>query len=281
MMQQRAHPSQSGQEAQQKPWQKAGPETVHVARQGAGQGILQEIMPDLCVIGSDAAALATASAAAAFGVSVVLVENADIGAQRDDGALSSKALLAAAAHINAMRTGAHFGVRTARFYVEFNAVRAHVQDALDAVAPLQSRERLKGLGVRVVTGAAHFINRKTLAVEGLHIKAWRFVIATRSIPALPAIAGLAETPHCTCENILELAECPRHLIVIGAGPPGLEMAQAFRRLGADVTVLDRAAPLAQYDPECAAVVLNALARERVAIRTGVTINAVRQVQVQE
>ena len=65
-------------------------------------------MPDLCVIGSDAAALATASAAAAFGVSVVLVENADIGAQRDDIALSSKALLAAAAHVNAMRTGAHF-----------------------------------------------------------------------------------------------------------------------------------------------------------------------------
>lgn len=238
-------------------------------------------MPDLCVIGSDAAALATASAAAAFGVSVVLVENADIGAQRDDIALSSKALLAAAAHVNAMRTGAHFGVRTARFYVEFNAIRAHVQDALDAVAPLQSRERLKGLGVRVVTGAAHFIDRKTLAVEGLHIKARRFVIATGSIPALPAIAGLAETPHCTCENILELAECPRHLIVIGASPAGLEMAQAFRRLGADVTVLDRAAPLAQYDPECAAVVLNALARERVAIRTGVTISAVRQVQVPE
>ena len=106
------------------------------------------------MIGGDAAALATALAAAAFGVSVVLVENGDIGAQRDGGALSSKALLAAAAHVNAMRTGAHFGVKTVRFGVDFNAVRAHVQDTLDAIAPLQSRERLKGLGVRVVTGAA-------------------------------------------------------------------------------------------------------------------------------
>ena len=164
--------------------------------------------------------------------------------------------------------------------IDFNAARAHVQDTLDAVAPLQSRERLKGLGVRVVTGAARFIDRKTLAVAGLHIKAWRFVIATGSVPALPAITGLAETPYFTCENIFELAECPRHLIVIGAGPAGLEMAQAFRRLGADVTVLDQAMPLGQYDPECAAVVLNALARERVTIRGGVTINAVRQFQEQ-
>jgi len=143
------------------------------------------------VIGGDAAALATALAAAAFGVSVVLVENGDIGAQRDGGALSSKALLAAAAHVNAMRTGAHFGVKTVRFGVDFNAVRAHVQDTLDAIAPLQSRERLKGPGVRVVTGAARFIDRKTLAVAGLHIKAWCFVIATgwyrrsRRLPGSP------------------------------------------------------------------------------------------------
>jgi len=241
-----------------------------------GPDVQQDIMPDLCVIGSDAVALATA-AAAVFGVSVVLVENGETGGvQRDGGALLSKALLAAAAHVNAMRTGAHFGVKTVRFGVDFDAVRAHVRDALEAVAPLQSRQRLKALGVRVITGAARFVDRKTLAVEGLEIKARRFVIATGSLPALPAIAGLAETPHFTCDNILDLAECPRHLIVIGAGPAGLEMAQAFRRLGAEVTVLDRAEPLAQYDRECAAVVLDALARERITIRPNVIIDAVRQ-----
>jgi pyruvate/2-oxoglutarate dehydrogenase complex dihydrolipoamide dehydrogenase (E3) component len=237
-------------------------------------------MPDLCVIGSDPVALATASAAAAFGVSVVLVENGETGgAPRAGDALLSKALLAAAAHINAMRTGAHFGLKTVRFGVDFNAVRAHVRDAIEALAPLQSRERLKGLGVRVIAGAGRFVDRKTLAVGGLEIKARRFVIATGSVPVLPAIAGLAETPFFTCDNVLELAECPRHLIVIGAGPAGLEMAQAFRRLGADVTVLDRSEPLAQYDRECVAIVLEALAREHVTIRSNVIIDAVRQVDV--
>jgi pyruvate/2-oxoglutarate dehydrogenase complex dihydrolipoamide dehydrogenase (E3) component len=242
-----------------------------------GPDVQQDIVPDLCVIGSDAVALATATAAAAFGVSVVLVENGETGgAHRDGGALLSKALQAAAAHVNAMRTGAHFGVKTVRFGVDFDAVRAHVRDALEALAPLQSRERLKALGVRVIAGAARFVDRKTLAVEGLEIKARRFVIATGSLPALPAIAGLAETPHFTCDNILDLAECPRHLIVVGAGPAGLEMAQAFRRLGAEVIVLDRAEPLAQYDRECAAVVLDALARERITIRPNVIIDAVRR-----
>ncbi|MFY9838762.1 MAG: FAD-dependent oxidoreductase [Xanthobacteraceae bacterium] len=263
--------------------QESGHPTEHATGQQAGQDARenqQDLIPDLCVIGSDAVALATASAAAAFGVSVVLVENGETGrAPRAGGALLSKALLAAAAHINAMRTGAHFGVKTVRFGVDFNAVRAHVRDALDALAPLQSRERLKGLGVRVLTGAARFVDRKTLAVDSLEIKARRFVIATGSLPALPAIAGLAETPYFTCDNVLELAECPRHLIVIGAGPAGLEMAQAFRRLGADVTVLDRAEPLAQYDRECAAIVLDALAREHVTIRSNVIIDVVRQVGV--
>ena len=272
MTQDSAHPGRPG-----------GPEPLQESGHltGAQQELQQDIMPDLCVIGSDAVALATAAAAAAFGVSVVLVENGETGgAQRDGGALLSKALLAAAAHVNAIRTGGHFGVKIMRFGVDFNAVRAHVREALEAVASLQSRERLKGLGVRVITGAARFVDRKTVAVEGLEIQARRFVIATGSLPALPAIAGLAETPHFTCDNILDLAECPRHLIVIGAGPAGLEMAQAFRRIGADVTVLDRAEPLAQYDRECAAVLLDALAREHVTIRSNVIIDTVRQAEVQ-
>ena len=146
MTQDSAHPGRPG---GPDPLHETGHLTGHATGQQAGRGdqqeLSQDIMPDLCVIGSDAVALATAAAAAGFGVSVVLVENRETGgAQRDGGALLSKALLAAAAHVNAMRTGAHFGVKTVRFGVDFNAVRAHVQDVLDAVAPLQSRERLKG-----------------------------------------------------------------------------------------------------------------------------------------
>jgi pyruvate/2-oxoglutarate dehydrogenase complex dihydrolipoamide dehydrogenase (E3) component len=144
-----------------------------------------------------------------------------------------------------------------------------------AIEPNDSAERFGGLGVRVIAGAARFTDGDTVAVgDAFEVKARRFVVATGSSPALPPIAGLAETPHLTNETIFELAECPGHLIVIGAGPLGLELAQAFRRLGADVTVVEAATPLANEDPECAAIVLDQLARENVVVRAGAPVRRV-------
>jgi pyruvate/2-oxoglutarate dehydrogenase complex dihydrolipoamide dehydrogenase (E3) component len=97
------------------------------------------------------------------------------------------------------------------------------------------------------------------------------VIATGSTPAVPPISGLEQGPYFTNETIFDLAERPAHLIVIGAGPIGLEMAQAFRRLGSSVTVLEQAAPLAKDDPECAMIVLDQLEREGIVIRSGVKV----------
>src|SRR5271168_1845573 len=239
---------------------------------------MEEIKPDICVIGAGAGGLAAAAAAAAFGVSVVLIEKGRMGAESlNFGALPSKALIAAAEHAHAVREAARFGVKSARFGIDFAAVRAHVRDVIAAVAPQDSRERFNGLGVRVIEGQARFTDRGTVAVNGYAVKARRFVIATGSSPSRPAIPGLAEVPHLTNETMFDLAECPRHLIVIGAGSVGLELAQAFRRLGADVTVLEAAAALADDDAECAAIVLDALAREGVKLRTGVTITRVRRV----
>ena len=212
----------------------------------------QQIKPDICVIGAGAGGLAAASAAAAFGVNVVLIEKAKMGGEAlNSGALPSKALLAAAARANACRDAARFGIKSPRFGVDFAAVRAHVRDVVAAVEPQDSRERFNGLGVRVFAGEGRFTDAETVAVNGYDVKARRFVIATGSSPALPAIPGLADTPHLTNETIFDLAECPRHLIVIGADSIGLELAQAFRRFGAEVTVLEPAAPLAGADPECA------------------------------
>ena len=237
----------------------------------------QEIRPDICVIGAGAGGLAAASAAAAFGVNVVLIEKAKMGGDSlNSGALPSKALLAAAARANALRNDARFCVKSARAGVDFAAVRAHVHDVIAAVAPQDSRERFNGLGVRVIEGEGRFADADTVAVNGFHVKARRFVIATGSSPARPAIAGLAETAHLTSATVFDLAECPRHLIVIGAGSTGLELGQAFARLGAAVTVLERATPLADDDPECAAIVLDALVREGVTLRTGVKVAAVRR-----
>jgi pyruvate/2-oxoglutarate dehydrogenase complex dihydrolipoamide dehydrogenase (E3) component len=233
----------------------------------------QNIKPDICVIGAGPGGLAAASAAAAFGVNVVLIEKGKMGGESlNSGSVPSKALLAAAAQAHASRNGA----RSARFGAHFAAARDHVREVIAAIAPQDSRERLNGLGVRVLQGEGRFIDPATVVADGFDIKARRFVIATGSSPAVPAIPGLADTPYLTNETVFDLAVCPRHLIVIGAGSAGLELAQAFRRLGAEVTVLEAAAPLASDDPECAAVVLDGLAREGVIVRSRVEIVQVRR-----
>ncbi|MGA7789067.1 MAG: FAD-dependent oxidoreductase [Xanthobacteraceae bacterium] len=242
----------------------------------------QEIKPDICVIGAGAGGLAAASAAAAFGVNVVLIEKAKMGGgSLNNGALPSKALIAAAerAHIlrqGLFRDGARLAVNAVRVGVDFATVRAHVHDVVAAVAPQDSRERFNGLGVRVFAGEGRFTDAETVAIDGYDVKARRFVIATGSSPALPAIPGLGEVPYLTNETVFDLAECPRHLVVIGADSAGLELAQAFRRFGAEVTVLEPATPLAGADGECAAVVVDALAREGVTLRTGIAIKQVRR-----
>ena len=187
------------------------------------------------------------------------------------GCVPSKALLAAARHAVASRKINAFGLRSAPAEIDFAKVHAHVHGVIGAIAPADSRERFTGLGVHVIEGAAHFKDAGTVAVGDIEIKARRFVIATGSAPALPPIAGLAETPYLTNETVFDLKRAPEHLIIIGAGAVGLELAQAHRRLGAKVTVLETATPLAKDDPECAAIVLDQLEREGVVIRAGVKV----------
>jgi pyruvate/2-oxoglutarate dehydrogenase complex dihydrolipoamide dehydrogenase (E3) component len=237
----------------------------------------EKLTPDICVIGAGSGGLSVAAAAAAFGVPVVLIEKAKMGGDcLNYGCVPSKALLAAAKRAELVRKATCFGVGLQRPAIEFDKVHDHVHGVIAAIAPNDSKERFTGLGVRVIEGAARFNDARTVVVGDIEITARRFVIAAGSSPALPSIPGLAETPHLTNETVFDLRAGPRHLIVIGAGPIGLELAQAFCRLGADVTVLEAAQPLAKDDPECAAIVLDQLAREGVTIRTGVKIARVRQ-----
>jgi pyruvate/2-oxoglutarate dehydrogenase complex dihydrolipoamide dehydrogenase (E3) component len=238
---------------------------------------LQEIRPDICVIGAGAGGLTAAAAAAAFGSNVVLIEKGRMGGETlYSGSLPAQALIAVAERAHAVRTAARFGVKTVRFGVDFAGVRARMREVIAAVAPLDSRERFNGMGVRVIEGVGRFTDRETVAVNGFAIKARRFIIATGSSPELPPIFGLAEVPHLTSENVFDLEECPRHLIVLGAGSVAIEMAQAFRRLGAEVTVLSEALPLAGYDRECVDLVVDGLVRDGVKLRTGVKIAQVRR-----
>ena len=230
---------------------------------------------DICVIGAGSGGLSVAAAAAGFGVPVVLIEKGRMGGDcLNYGCVPSKALIAAARRAAEFETSAEFGVAAGKPKVDFLQVRDHVRRVIAAIAPNDSRERFGGLGVRVIAGAARFKDAATVAVDNLEVKARRFVVATGSSPAIPPIPGLADTPHLTNETIFDLAECPEHLVVIGAGPVGLELAQAFRRLGADVTVVEAATPLAKDDPECAEVVLDQLKRDGVVIRLGVVVTRV-------
>ena len=146
-----------------------------------------------------------------------------------------------------------------------------------AIAPNDFDERFDGLGVRLMEAPARFDDRTTVvAGDDIEIKARRFVIATGSSPSLPPIPGLHAVPYLTNATVFDLATLPEHLIIIGGGPIGLELAQAFRRLGSAVTVLEAAEPLAREDPECGGVVLDALTRDGVDIRSHVAIERVER-----
>jgi pyruvate/2-oxoglutarate dehydrogenase complex dihydrolipoamide dehydrogenase (E3) component len=231
------------------------------------------LTPDICVIGAGSGGLSVAAAAAAFGVPVVLIEKGKMGGDcLNYGCVPSKALLAAARHATEPKRVTSFGLKLPRAEIDFTKVNAHVHGVIAAIAPNDSKERFTGLGVQVIEGSARFKDARTVVVgERFEIKARRFVIATGSSAAVPPIPGLGETPYLTNETIFELKRCPEHLIIIGGGPIGLELAQAHCRLGARVTVLEAVAPLAKEDPECAAMVLEALARDGVVIRPGVKV----------
>ena len=233
----------------------------------------QVLTPDICVIGAGSGGLSVAAAAAAFGVPVVLIEKGKMGGDcLNYGCVPSKALLAAAKRAQAMRAGAAFGVAAQRPAVDFVKVHGHVHGVIAAIAPNDSKERFTGLGVQVIEGVARFTNKDTVAVgEGIEVKARRFVLATGAAPAAPPIPGLDQVAYLTNETVFDLTVCPEHLVIIGAGPVGLELAQAFRRLGAAVTVVEAASPLAGDDPECTVIVLDQLAREGVAIRAGANV----------
>ncbi len=239
----------------------------------------ESLKPDICVIGAGSGGLSVAAAAAAFGVPVVLVEKARMGGDcLNTGCVPSKALIAAAERAHGTRHATPFGVSAKDVGVDFAAVHDHVHRVIAAIAPNDSKERFTGLGVRVIEGAAAFTDRRTVAVGDIEIKARRFVIATGSTPSIPPIAGLSAVPFLTTETIFDLRECPSHLIVIGAGPVGLELGQAFRRLGAAVTIVEAEKPLAREDPECAAAVVTELTREGISIRDMSAVKAVEKIE---
>lgn len=230
---------------------------------------------DIAVIGAGSGGLSVAAAAAQFGQRVVLFEKAEMGGDcLNTGCVPSKALLAAAKQAQAIRGAGAFGITGGEPRVDFSRVIDHVHKVIATIAPFDSQERFEMLGVTVVRAEAKFTGPEILEANGTAFTARRIVIATGSRAAVPPIAGLAEVPFFTNESIFENRALPKHLVIIGGGPIGMEMAQAHRRLGADVTVVEAFDPLARDDPELAAIVVEALRAEGVRILTRTSITAV-------
>ena len=222
------------------------------------------LTPDVCIVGGGSAGLVVAAGAAQLGLDIVLVERALMGGDcLNFGCVPSKALIAAARVAQAQRSGAAFGIAPVEPAIDFGKVMDHVAGVIAAIAPNDSVERFEKLGVRVLPEEARFTGRTELQAGSHRIRSKRIVLATGSRPTVPPVPGLAEVPHFTNETIFANRILPSHLVVLGGGPIGLEMAQAFRRLGAKVTVLEAATCLAKDDPELAAIVVARLRREGV------------------
>ena len=235
------------------------------------------LTPDLCVIGAGSGGLSVAAAAAQLGVEVVLIERSKMGGDcLNTGCVPSKALLAAAKRAQQMRAPNNFGIEPQDPSIDYQAVHDHVHRTIAAIAPNDSVERFQALGVHVLLQDAHFKDRKTVQAGPYEVRARRTIIATGSSPAIPPIDGLEGVNFFTNETIFENNRLMPHLIIIGAGPIGLEMAQAHRRLGSKVTVLEAMQALSKDDPELASLVVEKLRAEGIEIHEGVRVTEVSQ-----
>ncbi len=236
---------------------------------------MERIKTDICVIGAGSGGLSVAAGAVQMGASVVLLEGHKMGGDcLNYGCVPSKALIAAGKHAHAMTTGAAYGVAPVDPVVDYAATMEHVSGVIKGIEPHDSVERFEALGVKVISEFGRFISPTEVQAGDTIITARRFVISTGSSPFVPPIPGLDTVDYLTNENLFELRDRPEHLLIIGGGPIGMEMAQAHVRLGSKVTVLEGMKALGRDDPDMAAVALENIRAEGVDIIEGVMVSEV-------
>ena len=223
---------------------------------------MEQIRTDILVIGAGSGGLSVAAGAVQMGADVVLLEGHRMGGDcLNYGCVPSKALLASGKAAYAQSHAGAMGVADHVPAVDYAAAKAHVAGVIAQIEPHDSVERFEGLGVRVISEYGRFVGPRTVEAGPFRITARRIVIATGSSPFVPPIPGLADVPYLTNETLFDLRERPDHLVIIGGGPIGMEMAQAHLRLGCKVTVIEGDRALGREDPEMAAFVLDQLREE--------------------
>jgi pyruvate/2-oxoglutarate dehydrogenase complex dihydrolipoamide dehydrogenase (E3) component len=232
---------------------------------------------DLCIIGAGSGGLSIAAGAAQLGVSVALIENGKMGGDcLNYGCVPSKSLLAAAKRAKIFQTSSPFGLQTVDPKVDFIKLHQHIQEVIKTIAPHDSAQRFEKLGVHVIREKAVFLSPKILQAGKYKIEAKYYVIATGSSPAIPPIAGLETVNYLTNKTIFKLKEKPDHLIVVGGGPIGCELAQAYSLLGVKTTILEAFSLLPKEDPEVVDVLRGSLKEDGVEVLEGAQVNSISQ-----
>jgi pyruvate/2-oxoglutarate dehydrogenase complex dihydrolipoamide dehydrogenase (E3) component len=235
----------------------------------------ERIEADFCIVGAGSGGLNVAAATSQLGLATVLVEGHHMGGDcLNFGCVPSKALIAAGKAAVAGRSAAAFGIDYDPPRVDMARVRAHVREVVAAIEPHDSQARFEGMGVRVVRAPGRFVAPDRLGAGEFEIRAKRFCVATGSLPLVPKIEGLERVPYRTNLDIFELDRLPEHLLILGGGATGVELGQAFRRLGARVTIVEMARLLGREDPELVEVLRRSLGRDGVALREGAKAVAV-------
>lgn len=229
---------------------------------------------DLVVLGGGTGGLVSAMIAAGMGARVALVEADRTGGDcLWTGCVPSKSLLAAAELAHAIRHADRLGIEAPAPRVDLARVMDHVHAARERIAPHDSPERLTAAGVTVVPGHGRFVSGREIDVDGRRLRFRRAIVATGSRAAIPPVPGLAELGPLTHETIWDLRELPARLAVVGAGPIGCELGQAFARLGAAVTLVDVAdRVLPREEPAASALLADALREDGVTLRLGARID---------
>ncbi|MBT6094072.1 MAG: FAD-dependent oxidoreductase [Rhodospirillaceae bacterium] len=232
---------------------------------------------DICVIGAGSGGLSVAAGASQMGASTVLIEKHKMGGDcLNTGCIPSKALLAAGHAAQAVRHAGRFGVGAELGNIDAGGVFGHVHNTIGAIAPMDSVERFEGLGVNVIEAEGRFVGPKEVEAGGKRIRARRFVIATGSSAFVPPVPGIDDVDYLTNETVFEQTGLPEHLIVMGGGPIGIELAQAHRQLGCKVTVLEMFSIMPKDDPELVDVVRQRLISEGIDIRENGRVNKIEK-----
>ncbi len=238
---------------------------------------MQELKTDILVIGAGSGGLSVAAGARQMGADVILLEGHKMGGDcLNFGCVPSKALIASGKAAYAQAHASAFGVADAMPQVDYAAAKDHVQSVIAQIEPMDSQERFEGFGVKVIREYGRFISPTQVQAGDHLITARRVVVATGSSPLVPPLPGLDQVPYYTNETIFDLRDKPEHLLIIGGGPIGMEMAQAHNRLGCKVAVIEGLSALGKDDPEAAAVVLDSLRTEGVEIHENAMVSQIRE-----